>query len=94
MVVDCFAEWCKPCKQIAPVFRKLAQENPHVLFLKADMDKVPELGKRLGVFAMPTFVFLRSGKKVGWFMGASERLLRVGLENGGKIPWCSLCTIL
>ena len=89
VVVDCFAEWCPPCRQMAPVFDSLAKEYPNVVFLKVDMDKVPSLKNELSVWALPTFAFLRYGKRVGGFMGANPSLLRRGLENNGEVSLCS-----
>jgi thioredoxin 1 len=94
VVVDCFATWCPPCQQIAPVFTDLASQYPNVVFIKLDMDQVPQLKSVLGVWAMPTFCFFRYGKKVGSFMGANERLLRKGLENNGEVNMCSsMCVV-
>ncbi|KAI9018216.1 thioredoxin domain-containing protein, partial [Hyaloraphidium curvatum] len=52
---DFKAVWCGPCKQIAPVFTKLAAENPDVLFLQADVDEQEEVAKQEDIEAMPTF---------------------------------------
>ena len=93
VVVDCFAEWCPPCKLIAPVFDALARQYKHVVFVKVDVDKVPSITSILSVWAMPTFAFLKQGKKISSFMGANERLLRRGLENDGNIGMCSSCCI-
>lgn len=94
VVVDCFAPWCPPCRQIAPVFEHLSSEFTDVVFIKIDMDQAPRLKTELGVWALPTFCFLRDGKKVGSFMGANDKLLRYGLENDGRVSFCnSMCSI-
>ena len=59
VVIDCYAEWCPPCRQISPVFQVLAADYPTVIFIKLDIDKVPELKTELGIWAMPTFVFFK-----------------------------------
>jgi thioredoxin 1 len=95
VVVDCYAEWCPPCRAIAPVFCDLASQYPDVVFIKVDMDQVSaQLKSDLGVWALPTFCFSRYGKKVGSFMGANERLLIQGLEHNGEINMCSSMCIL
>ena len=63
------------------------------MFLKVDVDKVPTIKNILGVWAMPTFAFLKDGNKVGSFMGANERLLRRGLENDGNVGLCASCIV-
>jgi len=55
------------------------------VFIKVDVDKVPAIARRLKVMAMPTFVFLKRGHRVGGFMGASEGKLREGLESDGAV---------
>ena len=94
VVVDCYAEWCPPCQQISPLVDALALEYPEVRFLKVDVEKVPTIKSDLGIWAMPTFVFLKDGNKVGAFMGAKEDLLRKGVANGGNVGACaSFCAI-
>ena len=94
VVVDCYAPWCPPCQQIAPIFEQLAGQYPDIVFIKVDMDQAgPSLKSELGVWALPTFCFLRDGKKVGSFMGANESLLRQGLEQDGRVSMCSMCSI-
>jgi thioredoxin 1 len=89
VVVDCFASWCPPCRQIAPVFEGYADQYKDIVFIKVDMEVVPDLKTELGVWALPTFCFFRSGVKVGWFMGANARQLKRGLDNGGDVGMCS-----
>jgi thioredoxin 1 len=76
---------CGPCQNIAPVFEALARQHHNIVFLKVDVDKVPSIKKTLGVWAMPTFAFLKKGRKVGSFMGANEKMLRRGLEHDGHV---------
>ena len=95
VVVDAFAEWCGPCRQIAPTFAALSGEYEDVAFLKVDVDACPRTKAALGIMAMPTFVFMQEGKRVGGFPGASERLLRKGLDNNGRVSVCSyVCPLM
>ena len=85
---------CPPCRQIAPVVDALARQHPEILFVKVDVDKVPSIKLILGVFAMPSFYFLKEGNKVGSFMGANEALLKKGIANDGQVGGiCSSCSI-
>lgn len=95
IVVDCYASWCPPCQQIAPVFAALAQEHKDVVFVKVDVEQATQdLKSEVGAWALPTFCFYMNGKKVGSFAGANENLLRRGLESGGKVSMCNaLCLI-
>jgi len=78
--VDFHAQWCGPCKMVAPVFARLASSFPTIKFLKVDVDALSGVAATFSVSAMPTFVVLREGKSVGNVvgadMGALESLLR------------------
>ena len=94
MVVDCFADWCGPCRAIAPMFQRLATEHIDIVFVKVDVDACPRTARSLRVMAMPTFVFLKNGNRMGSFMGANETLLLRGIESDGKVGGiCSSCVV-
>jgi len=63
-VVDFYASWCGPCKIIAPSIAQLESKFPDLVFLKVDVDKVPDLSEAYHIKYMPTFVFLtETGKE-------------------------------
>lgn len=65
VVVDFYADWCPPCRSIAPIFSKLADKHAlrgHLAFAKVNVDHVNDIAGRYGVSAMPTFVFFEGGK--------------------------------
>lgn len=63
-VVYYTAAWCGPCQRIAPIYAKLADDNPAVAFLKVDVDEMADLAADSGISAMPTFHFMKSGKVI------------------------------
>jgi thioredoxin 1 len=68
VVVDFYADWCPPCRTIAPIFSKLADQhssNGHLAFAKVNVDHVNNVAGRFGVSAMPTFVFFQNGVPKG-----------------------------
>lgn len=75
------------------MFQAISEEYSDVVFVKVDVDKVPRIKSILGVYAMPTFAFVKEGNKVGSFMGAKEESLRRGLDNDGIVGVCSSCII-
>ena len=78
-VVDFSATWCMPCKMIAPMFEEMANpsgEFGNVVFVKIDVDEVPDLAEKFQVQAMPTFLFMKDNKEVDRFSGASVEKLR------------------
>mmetsp|Transcript_6070 Transcript_6070/g.9303 ORF Transcript_6070/g.9303 Transcript_6070/m.9303 type:complete len:106 (+) Transcript_6070:93-410(+) len=81
VVVDFTASWCGPCKFIAPVFEKLADENPDAEFVKVDVDEAEEIAAACGISAMPTFQFFKGGKKVDEMKGADQKSLEAKVSS-------------
>jgi thioredoxin 1 len=70
VIIDFFATWCGPCKRMAPLFSDLENKYPTVKFLKVDCDESGDIATAFSVQALPTFVFLRDGKRVASVKGA------------------------
>lgn len=64
VLLDFFAEWCGPCRMVAPIVNEIANENPQYLVGKINVDEEPELAQQFGVVSIPTFVVLKNGKLV------------------------------
>ena len=86
VIVDFFAEWCGPCKMIAPAIEKLAKEYPSVIFAKVDVDEVKEVAQTAGIQAMPTFKAYRDMNEIGSVRGADEDAVRNLLRNQTSSP--------
>jgi thioredoxin 1 len=80
VLVDFWAEWCGPCRAIAPTIDKLAQKyEKDIGFAKVNVDELPELARRFGIRSIPTLVLLREGKVVERLVGVRpyEELARL-----------------
>jgi len=71
VIVDFWAEWCGPCKAIAPVLEELAQEYAgRVTIGKVNVDEHPGLAARFQVRSIPTLLFFKGGQVVDQVIGA------------------------
>ena len=67
--VDFFANWCGPCKMLAPSIDKLAQEHPEAKVLKVDVDQEGSLAMQFGVQSIPTLIVFKNGQAVNRQLG-------------------------
>jgi thioredoxin 2 len=71
VVVDFYADWCGPCKIMAPLLDEAAQRRAgQMLFAKLDTDRSPLTGPRFGIRGIPTLIAFRKGKEVARRVGA------------------------
>jgi len=61
VLIDFWAAWCGPCRQFAPVFERVSEQNRDVVFAKVDTEDQRELGARYGITSIPTLVIYRDG---------------------------------
>ena len=74
VVVDFWAEWCMPCKMIAPVLVELAQDFHDTLVVgKVNVDHHGELAQQYGVVSIPTLLFFKGGTVVKQHVGAAPK---------------------
>ena len=71
VLVDFFAEWCGPCKAMAPALEQVAADmKGRVKVAKLDVDQNPEVTQKYTIQAMPTLMIFKDGKKVAERVGA------------------------
>jgi thioredoxin 2 len=74
VLVDFYADWCGPCKMMAPILDELAHERMgEVLVLKLDTDRNPTTPNGLGIRGIPTMILFRGGREVARQTGAVPR---------------------
>ncbi len=92
VVIDLWADWCEPCKQLSPILEKLAGENEgRFLLAKVDVDANPQISAAFQVQSIPSVFALLRGQPVPLFQGALpeaqvrdvvDQLLQVAVANG------------
>lgn len=73
VILDFWAEWCGPCRMIAPVVEEIAAENPDILVGKVNVDEEGELAQKFRISAIPTLIAFRDGAMVGQSMGVQPK---------------------
>ncbi|MDP6642066.1 MAG: thioredoxin [Candidatus Nanoarchaeia archaeon] len=73
IIVDFWAEWCSPCKEMDPIFDQLGEEIKNLKFAKLNVDKEPELAVRFGVMSIPTFLIIKKGEEIGRIVGSMQK---------------------
>ncbi len=74
VVIDFWAEWCGPCKMVAPIIDELAAEyDGKIIIGKCDVDTNDEIAARFAVRNIPTVLFLKDGKLIDKQVGATTK---------------------
>jgi thioredoxin 1 len=83
VLVDFWADWCGPCKMIAPVVEELSDEyDGKVSFAKVDVDANPKIAMDYGIRSIPTLLVIKDGKVADQIIGAVPKsVLKKKLEN-------------
>ena len=83
VLVDFWANWCSPCKMIAPAVELLANEYAGKMKIgKLDVDSNPKSATRYGVMSIPTLIFFKGGKVMGQVNGVlSKAVLKQKIEE-------------
>ncbi|MCY3785645.1 MAG: thioredoxin [bacterium] len=74
VLVDFWAEWCGPCKMIAPILDELADEHSEsITFAKLNVDEAPDIARRHGVMSIPTLIVFQGGEPAKRIVGAKSK---------------------
>jgi len=84
-LVDFYADWCGPCKMIAPVLDEIATEmNGIAKVLKVNVDEAQELAQRYGVMSIPNLIVFKDGQNVQQAVGFQPKEALVSMINDNK----------
>jgi len=70
VVVDCYADWCMPCRMVAPIMEELAGEMDGIAFAKLNVDYNQRTAMRFGIMSIPTILIFKEGELVDQIVGA------------------------
>jgi len=72
-LIDFYADWCGPCKMLAPTVDEIASLRPNVAVGKVNVDQSPELAAKYGVMSIPTLIIFKDGKALERIVGVRPR---------------------
>ena len=85
VVIDFWAPWCGPCRQMEPAFEELADANPSHKWVKVNVDENPATAARFQILAIPAFVVVEGGEETKRIAGAKPKG-RFAAELGLGVP--------
>ena len=73
VVVDFYADWCGPCKMMAPIIDELADENGNIKVGKVNVDDSQDLAVNYGIMSIPTIIIFKNGNVYKKFIGVVSK---------------------
>jgi len=73
VLVDFWASWCGPCRQVAPVLDQIAEENDKIRIAKLNVDEQQKIAFQFQVSSIPTFILFKDGKMADRTMGFMQK---------------------
>ena len=82
VLLDFYADWCGPCRMVAPIIHEIAEERDDILVGKINVDEQEELAAEFGVFSIPTLVVMKGGEIVEQAAGARPKSQILAMLEG------------
>lgn len=72
VLIDCFADWCGPCKMLEPIFEQLATVHRDILIGRINVDYAPKISRQFQIKGIPLILFFKKGQFVNKLLGAQS----------------------
>ena len=82
VLLDFYADWCGPCRMVAPIVSEIADERSDIIVGKINVDDEPELASAFGVYSIPTLVVMEGNHIVKQMTGARPKAKIVAMLEG------------
>ena len=79
VLIDFYADWCGPCKMLAPILHEIEAEYPGLIIAKINVDETPSLAIKYGIQSIPTVLVMQNGEVINKAVGlrSKEQLLEM-----------------
>ena len=82
VLLDFYADWCGPCRMVAPILHEIAEERSDIVVGKINVDNEEELAMKFGVYSIPTLVVMKNGAVVKQASGARPKAQILAMLEG------------
>lgn len=73
VIVDCYAEWCGPCRMLSPIIDELKEEIDSCEFYKLNVDEAENISREYGIMSIPTILIFKDGKEINKSIGLKTK---------------------
>ena len=73
VIVDYWAEWCGPCRQVSPILEEIASEHDEIQVVKLNVDDNPKVSQQYGIMNIPTMSVFKNGEVIKEIVGAKPK---------------------
>jgi thioredoxin 1 len=73
VIVDFYADWCGPCKNLGRTIEQIASDHTAIIFLKVNVDLFPDIAQNFGIKSIPVLIFYKNGQKLKTISGSKNK---------------------
>lgn len=73
VIVDCYADWCGPCRMLSPIIDEVSEELCDYDFYKLNVDEANQISKKYGIMSIPTILIFENGQLIDKLIGFQQK---------------------